>query len=1314
MSSRKDTIMPTDSTEQRNYATPPPVTPYPEFLPLNDPNLPWERFEAFCEAFISRLPCVKEAHRYGGQGSLQKGIDIIAYLDHGEKWAFQCKQKQTFSKADATRAIQQTRYEADRFILMLSRQATSGVRDVCDSFPDWDVWDVGDISRKVRELEMHSAAKLVEAHFGAPWRKAFLGLHGLSSFVTPTEFFDRFSNAAALFNHAWELVGRSDHLRQTHEFVESPEQKIAILTGRGGIGKSKILHEFADTFDDEHKGVALWYAAEGVPLTHDSADDLPFKPCVVVVDDAHRSDDLSALLALTRQRPHATKLVLACRPQGTDYLKSQLSHGGFDVQGVVVFPDVKELSREEVIALGRQALGTEFAGLAERLAATTWDCPLVTVVGGQLLARKAIAPELLERDAEFRDTVLIRFREILVGELGDQIDPTLCRSLLDLIAAIQPIRLDDEIILDSEAKFLNIDRPTLLISLDILEKAGVLLRRGNTLRIVPDVLADHILHKASITSQGQPTGYADHVFNEFKSLCPSEVLRNLSELDWRLRQSGTQASDLLSSIWQSIEQEFQDASHQGRSTILRILEKVAVHQPEMTLKLVEYAIRNPATKQESPELAQIYEFTHSDVLRRLPALLRQISYTLDYLPRCCNLLWELGKDDNRDLNRSPDHAMPVLADLGGYTTDKPFVVTRLVLDTIEKLLEDPGSHDHIHSPLDIIDPMLAKTGRSVHFEGHNFVSRSFMLKHESIKSIRQRSISLVGRCLFSTNLRISLRALASLERALREPLAVSDMEISDEDREQWRPEQLEILTLIADFARRSTEPVTLIRIKEALWWHRRRSPSDKVRDEADAIVSSIPESFELRFTQALMSPSRMVDWQPNEESGDDDYRLRQEKSEQMQRTLVVEFFGHSEYAGKAYEILTDRIRTINAAGVQSNPQVILGILGDSDPEFAAGLSDIIADNPNGPLAPYLHSLLTNVRVGSADRARGIGQRALKKGSPILCRGVALSYQSRRWVDSATTEDFEVIRELLAHEDLDVRDAAIGSLSALAETHPRVAIDLAMDVEVGDNVHLAEKMCQLFFDGHGIPFRELTSDELKTLLSKLEDVKEIEDYFINTFLVKASEQDARAVVGFLLTRIKKKDDDEANYHALPISEFQDPLIGLAASPDHESILREIRDTSLEPGRSAEYWIPQLFREASLDFESAASLKVLDEWINSGDPVRIESAAHLVSRAQPAFVFKHVGFVENLLEHAYMAHSDCYQSAACSLESSAFSGVHFGTPGQPKPQYVTIKDQASEAMSQFDAGSPSHRFYASLAKRAENSIKEDLLIDEERFE
>ena len=979
--------MPIDPTERQSYATSPPVVPFPELLPLDDPNLPWDRFEAFCEEFISRLPGVKETHRYGRTGSRQRGIDIFADLDTGERWAFQCKQWKKFTKTDATKAIQETTYKADRFILMLSRNASSGVRDACDGHPIWDVWDVGDISRKVREIGLHAGARLVEAQFGATWRKDFLGLQDLASFVTPDEFFRSFLNTSALFNHTWKLVGRSDLLRQVHNFVDEPDQKVAILAGRGGIGKSKILHALAETFDTNHPGVTLWFTSEGVPLTQDGAGHLPFSSCVIVVDDAHRRDDLQTLLALSRQRPHVVKLFLSCRPQGLSHLRSQLAQGEFGVHEVIDLPVVQELSREEVIKLGREALGSEFVWLAERLAETTWDCPLVTVVGGQLLAKKDIAPDLLERDEEFRHTVLTRFRDIIIGEVGDRIDTTLGRNLLDLISAIQPIRLDNEQILECEAEYLGIDRPKLINSLSTLEEAGVLLRRGNTLRIVPDVLADHILHQASITFQGQPTGYADLVFGEFASLCPGEVLRNLSELDWRLRWSGAGAPELLSRIWQGIDQEFREASNSGRCIILGILEKVGVYQPERTLQLVEYAVRNPATKPEDPEWSKVYEYTHSDVLWQLPTLLRRVSYTLDFIPRSCELLWELGRDDTRDLNPNPDHAMRVLADLSSYDIGKPLVVNQGILDFVEQLLEFTGSHNHLHSPLDIIDPMLAKTGHSTHSEGHNLGIRPFVVREDSVKSIRERGISLVARCLSSDSLRVSLRALRSLEIALREPVGIFEMKISDEDREQWRPEQLEILGHVAGLVQRSAEPLVHLQVREALWWHQKHGPSDNVREKADAIASSIPDSFELRLTQQLVNPFHIDDWQPDGKSEDDGYKLHQEQVEHKQRVLVAEFIDRSADAARAYGALSDRIRTMNDAEVRPEPQVLLGILGNSEPEFAAGLCDFIVDNPDGALAPYLHPLLSNVRIWNGQRARGISERALNGNSNILCRSL---------------------------------------------------------------------------------------------------------------------------------------------------------------------------------------------------------------------------------------------------------------------------------------------------------------------------------------
>ena len=1008
------------------------------------------------------------------------------------------------------------------------------------------------------------------------------------------------------------------------------------------------------------------------------------------------------------------KLFLSCRPQGLSHLRSQLAQGGFGVHEVIDLPVVQELSHEEVIKLGREALGSEFAWLAERLAETTWDCPLVTVVGGQLLAKKDIAPDLLERDEEFRHTVLTRFRDIIIGEVGDRIDTTLGRNLLDLISAIQPIRLDNEQILECEAEYLGIDRPKLINSLSTLEEAGVLLRRGNTLRIVPDVLADHILHQASITFQGQPTGYADLVFGEFASLCPGEVLRNLSELDWRLRWSGAGAPELLSRIWQGIDQEFREASNSGRCIILGILEKVGVYQPERTLQLVEYAVRNPATKPEDPEWSKVYEYTHSDVLWQLPTLLRRVSYTLDFIPRSCELLWELGRDDTRDLNPNPDHAMRVLADLSSYDIGKPLVVNQGILDFVKQLLEFTGSHNHLHSPLDIIDPMLAKTGHSTHSEGHNLGIRPFVVREDSVKSIRERGISLVARCLSSDSLRVSLRALRSLEIALREPVGIFEMKISDEDREQWRPEQLEILGHVAGLVQRSAEPLVHLQVREALWWHQKHGPSDNVREKADAIASSIPDSFELRLTQQLVNPFHIDDWQPDGKSEDDGYKLHQEQVEHKQRVLVAEFIDRSADAARAYGALSDRIRTMNDAEVRPEPQVLLGILGNSEPEFAAGLCDVIVDNPDGALAPYLHPLLSNVRIWNGQRARGISERALNGNSNILCRSLAMSYRSQGWADKATAQDIESIRDLLNHTDLGVRILAVGSLGALAQAHPRTAIDLAKAVEIRASGELAKELCRLFYGGWGVPFRELSATDLEVFLSKLEDVPDIDDFSINAFLVKASEIDAKTVVGLLLTRIRKGRHQSTWYSALPSLGFQQPLAGLATSPNQESILRKIRDALLEPGWSISYWVPQLFREISSGFESTSGLKVLDEWVNSENVDRVKLAAHLVSGARPSFVFNHVTFVSNLLEHAYAASDDTYQTVSRSLAKSVLFGSRSGTTGQPMPQDVAIRDQASAVASAFDSGSPTYRFYDSIAKGADANIRDQLLRDEELFE
>jgi len=162
-----------------------------------------------------------------------------------------------------------------------------------------------------------------------------------------------------------------------------------------------------------------------------------------------------------------------------------------------------------------------------------------------------------------------------------------------------------------------------------------------------------------------------------------------------------------------------------------------------------------------------------------------------------------------------------------------------------------------------------------------------------------------------------------------------------------------------------------------------------------------------------------------------------------------------------------------------------------------------------------------------------------------------------------------------------------------------------------------------------------------------------------------------------------------------------------------LLRKIRDCALKSTWQFHFWIPKLYKEVSLGY-SPASLDILSEWIDTGDAEKIEAVSLLLSESAPVFVFSHVDFVSNMLELAYAAGEECYKRVSGNLLRSSISETRSGIPGMPMPQDVALKDQASATAPRFIVGSPTHRFYSSLVKYADASIKDQLARDEEMLD
>jgi hypothetical protein len=1274
----------------------PPVRPLAPLLPLN--SLPWERFEDFCEDFISKLPGVKECHRQGTAGSRQRGVDIFADMADGQRWAFQCKRWPKFTGTDTRKAIEKTTYVADRYFILVSCRISSNARDLCRKNRKWDIWDCQDISRKIREYDIPTAKRLVADYFGRVWRKDFLGLGAATSFSTSGEYFRPLLDPKRLYNHTWNLVGREDYLVQIQAFMHS-DRRVAILVGRGGIGKTKLLHAFAQKVEGNQ--AAMRFVIDEMPLTPESADELPDSPSVIVVDNAHRREDLQILLSISLRRRESIKLILACRPEGIDHILSLLNQVGFDPGEILQFEELKELTRDEVKELAKQALGRNYAHLADQLARVSRDCPLITVIGGQLVAKRAVLVSMLQNDTAFRYTVLGRFHEVLIGRISNHLKRGLCRSLLNLISAASPIRLNDARFMQTVGKVLRLKQSELITALGVLESAGVLLRRGNTLRITPDVLSDYILEEACLTPSLQATGYATQVFQQFLEVSASQVLLNIAELDWRVRLQGAAKADLLSHIWQSISTMFEEASNTRRRAILAILEDVAYYQPQRMMELVELAMRNPATTPNEPYGTA----THTDVLHELPELLRRISYTLEYLPRCCEILWQLGRDDDRPLNQNPRHAVRVLADLASYHPDKPIAFNISVLEAAERLLQAPDAHEHTYSPLDILDPFLAKVIHPTSLEGTKIVWYTIPVSRIRTRVIRDRVLQHLADCASSSRLKIAVRAVTSLENALSEPPRGTTP--SDD---QWVPEQLMILSVMENLVLSNrTDPAVQLSIHGAIRWHAKHSSSEQVKQRTQRLLRSVEDSYDLRLTKSLTLSSEWYDVDGNLQS----FEKRMELWQNLVASVAHEFLSKHQSAQEGVETLNDRLREFRDSAIQSNPRSFLISVSEINPNYAADMCNMIIEAPESELAKELASLLKGVRMTTIVHAVELARKAVDTQNVVLCRSIADGYCWNDWAENPQEEEVELVRRLLGHVDVHVRTLAIRSIRNLGLRFPEVAIPLLLSVEIGGSEDLAREYCESFATERAINPDRLTRDELITSLKKLERVQDIGDYHISKFLSHACRRQASAVAELLLTRVELCDKMDLRFTPLPYIEFESPLDGFKEQPNYEALLRLVRDRSFDRSPRMQFWFPKLFKLMSEDF-SPASLRVLNEWVESGDHQRILAAAGLISDADSSFVFANDQFIINLLERAYAEGQDCYRDVCRKLFMSLHSEARSGLAGEPAPLDISIRDQAKRIAERLPTGTPAHQFYLDVEQETKDWISFSLARDEELFE
>lgn len=301
-----------------------------------------------------------------------------------------------------------------------------------------------------------------------------IGIHH-RQFLTGDSFFKPFFDERNIFNHCHQFFGRTEVFKQISEFIGS-NIPILIIHGRGGIGKSKLLFELFKKFSSEQQ-YKFWFLRDNAQISDDSFRQIPLKKKnIIIVDDAHRQNDLKNLLNLAIEYPNSIQLIFSTRNYGFDYLNSQSLQSGYNLNDIKKIPEIVGLKRQDMEALADSILDEKHRVFRDALVHVARDSPLVLVIGAKFVNENSIDPALLERNKDFQSIVFEKFADIQMGYVSKKFNREDVKKILTIFSALQPVNLDNPELLHRISNFVKIESHELNLIISELVTAGILVK----------------------------------------------------------------------------------------------------------------------------------------------------------------------------------------------------------------------------------------------------------------------------------------------------------------------------------------------------------------------------------------------------------------------------------------------------------------------------------------------------------------------------------------------------------------------------------------------------------------------------------------------------------------------------------------------------------------------------------------------------------------------------------------------------------------------------------------------------------------------
>lgn len=1130
--------------------------------------------------------------------------------------------------------------------------------------------------------------------------------------VSYQDFFHALLRRDVLFSHELNLVGRNTELSSLETFANS-DKKVAVLMGRGGIGKSKLLLEFAKK---QQAGTGDWarvlFVRENFVLTTETISLLPAGRSILIVDDAHRYTSLPNLLSIFNSpRKDEIKVVLSIRPRGKEFIDGVLAHSNLLLNEIERFPELNDLKKVDLEKIVESIVGDDSA-LVKYIVGMTRDCPLAAVIASKLIRDKKLHPYKINKSDEFQRTVLDRFIDELKGE--NYSNPGVVDKLLKYLSVLAPVRLNNEELRKQLSELLACPIFDIVKAFDAMEEKGVLIRRGTLARLAPDLLSDHILHSACIAKDGSSTEFADHVYDKFKSTLAKNILKNISEVEWRAKQNGS-AVDLLGSVWKKIHEDFKKSDHYERTKILEEIEESAYYQPDKALGLVKYAIKAPARPNPKKQLYGDF-WKHHHVVEKIPSILKKIAFNLEYVTPACEILWEIAKTDERELNPHPQHSVRILKELAEYQVGKPLVYNRKVFTFLKETVAKKNNFAYRYTPLNILEEFLAKEIEESSYDEGSMSFRSLPLNYEAVKDLRNSTIELLGSFIQpDAPPKMLMEALYTLLKALSYSHGLYGRRTGKSEQDVYLPEQLSILELVKRKLRIIKSPCFRLAVRSQLRWFNLFGRHDELKKKIKSIYELIPENFEYRLVRAIAHDF--------EEFLNDkhDFNKQTEKTTKEVKEVAEILLKKAKTPHKLLMILEKNLSDLNNYKKSANPGNLLSQITKQAPDLAVKLFKLCLLKKNSGVARFCSAILwpLNGLGNYPETTRALIRQGLKTKKQIVYYNIAHSYAWGGLLEKPLKEDIQNIGYLLKHSDDNIFRTALQALQKLGQIDAEAAKKLAVGIDLKKRGIALDQFFEIYNEKYGIPFSKLNERELKSLLSRLVSLNifERQDFHVEEFLSFVCKKSPQAAVEFLIARYaysqsikpSKKFTRKEKYAPLPYLGFDTAYRGISAMPEYEKCVRAVRNLSLAK-EADRFWLEKLFRAVS-DGYSEKSLTVLKEWFKNPSANKLLGISLLVKDAEDNFIFDEYAFVGELILLASNKSAECLKYVRSNLFGIAISGGSSRSFGEVSAKSQNLAARGKETAKLFSAEHPAHQFYLDVGSYGDEKMQQELAQDEE---